>query len=64
MEFNEKKIVFMGTPQFASHILDGLCKAGYHIVAVVTQPDKQFGRKKLLKPSEVKERRSNWAFPS
>jgi len=63
MEFNEKKIVFMGTPQFASHILDGLCKAGYHIVAVVTQPDKQFGRKKLLKPSEVKEKAIELGIP-
>ena len=53
----------MGTPQFASHILDGLYKAGYNIVAVVTQPDTQFGRKKILKPSEVKEKAMELGLP-
>jgi len=44
----------MGTPQFAADILAGLFADGYNIVAVVSQPDKEFGRKKVLKPSQVK----------
>ena len=33
-------IVFMGTPQFAAPILEGLIKADYDVKAVVTQPDR------------------------
>ncbi len=56
MKKYEQKIVFMGTPAFAANILEGLVKAGFRIVAVVSQPDKQFGRKHILKPSDVKEK--------
>ena len=45
----------MGTPSFASNILEGLILDGYNIVGVVTQPDKEVGRKKELKCSPVKE---------
>ena len=50
-----EKIVFMGTPKFAADILEGLIKAKYNIVAVVSQPDKEVGRKRVLTPSPVKE---------
>ena len=63
MNISDYKIVFMGTPAFASHILDGLYKAGFHIVAVVSQPDKEFGRKRILKPSEVKEKALELGIP-
>ena len=63
MEFEDKKIVFMGTPQFAAHILEGLFKADYTIVAVVTQPDKEVGRKKILTPSKVKEKALELSIP-
>lgn len=53
----------MGTPAFASNILEGLFKQGYHIVAVVSQPDKIFGRKKKLKASEVKEKAIELSIP-
>ena len=53
----------MGTPAFASNILEGLFKQGYHIVAVVSQPDKIFGRKKELKASEVKEKAIELSIP-
>ena len=49
-----EKIVFMGTPGFAANVLEGLISAGFNIVGVVTQPDKEYGRKRELKPSEVK----------
>ncbi|MBG9979795.1 methionyl-tRNA formyltransferase [Facklamia sp. DSM 111018] len=51
-----KKIIFMGTPKFAATILEGLIKiVDYDIVAVVTQPDRPVGRKRLLTPPPVKE---------
>ena len=53
---NEKeKIVFMGTPLFAASILEGLIEAGFSIVGVVCQPDKEYGRKRELRACEVKE---------
>ena len=50
-----KKIVFLGTPEFAACVLQGLIDANYNIVAVVSQPDKPVGRKKILMPTPVKE---------
>lgn len=50
-----EKIVFMGTPEFASNVLEGLIFNDYNIVGVVTQPDKEVGRKRVLTPSPVKE---------
>ncbi|MDO4940267.1 MAG: methionyl-tRNA formyltransferase [Erysipelotrichaceae bacterium] len=49
-----ERIVFMGTPKLAAYILEGLIDANYNIVGVVTQPDKEVGRKRILTPSEVK----------
>lgn len=48
------RIVFMGTPEFAVASLDALVKAGYHIVAVITAPDKPAGRGMKLSESAVK----------
>ncbi|WP_106768183.1 methionyl-tRNA formyltransferase [Paenibacillus faecalis] len=48
-------IVFMGTPAFAVPSLDMLVTEGYNVVAVVTQPDRPQGRKKVLTPTPVKE---------
>lgn len=48
-------IVFFGTPNFASNILNGLIENNYNIIAVVTQPDKEIGRKRILTPTPVKE---------
>jgi methionyl-tRNA formyltransferase len=49
------KLVFMGTPAFSVPILEGLLEEGYEVVAVVTQPDRPVGRKKVITPSPVKE---------
>jgi methionyl-tRNA formyltransferase len=49
-----KKIVFMGTPDFAVPVLQQIIKDGYEVIAVVTQPDRPKGRKKLLTPPPVK----------
>lgn len=47
------KIAFFGTPLFAKRVLEKLLQ-NHQVVAVVTQPDKPFGRKQELKASEVK----------
>jgi methionyl-tRNA formyltransferase len=49
------KIIFMGTPEFAVPILQMLVEESYKILAVVTQPDRPKGRKRILTPSPVKE---------
>lgn len=48
------KIIFMGTPDFSTPILKAVHEK-YGVVAVVTQPDKPVGRKKILTPSPVKQ---------
>ena len=45
----------MGTPEFAVASLDALVKAGYHIIAVVTAPDKPAGRGLKMHESAVKQ---------
>lgn len=48
------KILFMGTTSFSNVVLNQLIKDQYDIVAVVTQPDRPFGRKKELKQPDTK----------
>ena len=47
------RIVYMGTPEFAVNPLKKLDE-NYDVVMVVTQPDKEVGRKKEIRYSEVK----------
>lgn len=48
-------VVFMGTPTFAIPILEALiADPQYDVQAVVTQPDRPQGRKRVLTPSPVK----------
>ena len=55
MKKEDLRIVFMGTPEFAVGTLQRLVEGGYHVVAVVTQPDKPVGRHQdTLQPSQVK----------
>lgn len=49
------KLIFMGTPAFSVPVLEGLLEAGYEVAAVVTQPDRPVGRKKILTAPPVKE---------
>lgn len=49
-----RKVVFMGTPEFAVRSLDALIKAGIDIVGIVTAPDKPAGRGRQLQGSAVK----------
>ncbi|NOZ69163.1 MAG: methionyl-tRNA formyltransferase [Deferribacteres bacterium] len=48
------KIVFFGTPEFAVPPLEALLNSGHEIIAVVTQPDRQSGRGRRIKPGPVK----------
>ena len=55
MEKKDLRIVFMGTPEFAVETLKALVENDYHVVAVVTQPDRPVGRHQdTVQPSEVK----------
>ena len=49
----ELQIVFMGTPEFAVPVLEGLLE-NYNIRAVVTQPDKVRGRDGEVSYSPIK----------
>jgi methionyl-tRNA formyltransferase len=49
------KVVFAGTPEFASVALQALHEAGFEIPLVLTQPDRPAGRGMQLQPSAVKQ---------
>lgn len=48
------RIVFFGTPDFATASLEEMIEQGMQVVAVVTAPDKPAGRGMQLRPSPVK----------
>ena len=48
------KIVFMGTPDFACPVLEGLIE-NYGVSLVVSQPDKKVGRRQILTNTPIKE---------
>lgn len=50
----KERIVFMGTASFSLAVLKMLIDNDYHIVGVVTQPDRYVGRKKVLTMPDVK----------
>ena len=54
MDSKNLRIVFMGTPEFASTSLRRLVAEGYNVVAVVTTPDKPAGRGQKMHESDVK----------
>ncbi|PIC58835.1 methionyl-tRNA formyltransferase [Sporosarcina sp. P12(2017)] len=57
------KIIFMGTPEFSVGVLTMLYNEGYEILAVVTQPDRPVGRKRVLTPPPVKEEAMRLELP-
>lgn len=48
------KLVYAGSPEYAVQPLRALIESGREIVAVITQPDKPTGRKRVLTPTPVK----------
>lgn len=50
-----KKIIFMGTPSYATCILRAILENdNFKLIALFTQPDKAVGRKQILTPSHTK----------
>jgi len=54
MKKEDIRIVFMGTPEFAVTILDGLLQNKYTIAGVITAPDQPAGRGQKIHESAVK----------
>ncbi|MBR1877961.1 MAG: methionyl-tRNA formyltransferase [Paludibacteraceae bacterium] len=54
MTKQDLRIIFLGTPEFATASLRALVEGGYNVVAVVTMPDKPAGRGHQLQFSDVK----------
>ncbi|AJD90949.1 methionyl-tRNA formyltransferase [Jeotgalibacillus malaysiensis] len=52
-------VIFMGTPDFSVPVLQRVIADGYEVKAVVTQPDRPVGRKKVLTPPPVKKEALN-----
>ena len=50
-----KKILFMGTPDYATTIFKELMNSEYEIVGLFTQPDKPVGRKQILTAPHIKQ---------
>lgn len=53
----------MGTPDFSVPILKRLIEDGYHVAAVVTQPDRPVGRKRVMTPPPVKVEAEKYGIP-
>ena len=43
----------MGTPEFAAPILQALHQSSYDLIAVVSRPDRPFGRDKVITPPPI-----------
>ena len=52
----------MGTSKFSSEILEFLINKGVNVVGVVSQPDMEVGRKKILEPTFVKKVALNYGI--
>lgn len=55
MHYKTARIIVMGTPEITAYLLEGLISHGYNIIALIAQPDRPVGRKKILTsvPSKV-----------
>lgn len=50
-----KRILFMGTPSYATTIFKALLNSSYELVSLFTQADKPVGRKQILTPPDIKQ---------
>ena len=50
-----KKILFMGTPDYATTIFSELLQSNYEIIGLFTQPDKPVGSKQILTAPHIKQ---------
>ncbi len=51
---NSLRIIFAGTPEFASAHLEAVLASHHQVIAVYTQPDRPVGRGQKMMPSPVK----------
>ena len=63
MKRSDLRLAFLGTPQFAAHILLRMVDEGFRVVAVVTAPDKPAGRGQQLQQSDVKKTALSLGLP-
>lgn len=49
------RVLFMGTPDYATEIFKELIKSKYEVVGLFTQPDKPVGRKQTITPPHIKQ---------
>ena len=64
MNKKDLRIVYMGTPDFAVESLRALVDGGYHVVGVITMPDKPMGRHgSVLQSSPVKQYAKSVGLP-
>jgi len=54
MNKKELRILYLGTPDISASVLEKLIEEGYNIIGVVSQPDKEVGRKHILTATPVK----------
>ncbi len=57
------RIVFFGTPELASYVLETIAESGKNVVAAVTAPDKPAGRGRKLHQSQVKQMAIRYNIP-
>lgn len=57
------KVIFMGTPDFSTGVLESIIAAGHEVTAVVTQPDKPKGRGHEMQFTPVKEVALKYGIP-
>ena len=50
-----KRVLFMGTPDYATTIFKELLSSDYEVIGLFTQPDKPVGRKQILTPPHIKQ---------
>lgn len=54
MDYKKARIIFMGTPEISAKVLEGMISSGFNIVALIAQPDRPVGRKKVMRPVPTK----------
>ena len=54
MDSKKARIIFMGTPDISAKVFKGLIEDDFNIVALIAQPDRPVGRKKILMPVPTK----------
>ena len=57
------RILYMGTPELSSYVLEGLILAGFNIVGLVSQEDKPIGRNRKIEMVPTKKVATKYGIP-